>query len=241
MILLKNETDAFYIKGIFSSLIILFILAFLTVFPNLWDNFAFSLNSAFFKAVPFFIIAIALLVIFCLSQGISFLFYTGRKREEYGFFSSFHYFKPKRLFYLLRFYIKLNSIKLILFVMAFFPAVLIFFCAFMFYKNACPLLSVGIMSAGAVAALIISALFYAEINSLLFLSSYLFFEDETCRVRDIIKESYLRMKGKGHKIRNIRQSFFLPLLSCIFLIPIPFVLTNYKYALSKKAYELMKK
>lgn len=241
VICLKREKVSVYTKCIFSSLIILFTFAVMTVFPNLWDNFAVTLNPIVFKTIPFMVFSVCGIIIFSLYEGISFLFYRERRKGgNVSFRTFFRFLSPKSFFNKVRFYTTLYSIKLLLFLAIYIPSIIISFIAALFYSNNCPFVSTGIMSACAIVSLIISFRFYSEITAVFFLSKYIFFENETGKTKDIIKESCRKMKGGGGKIRKLRQSLFLPFLSCIFLIPIPFVITNYEYELSKKAYELMK-
>lgn len=237
---MKQHTDTAYTKGVFSSLLILFLLAVLTVFPNLWDNFGTDVNDFLFKAIPFALLFVSLFVIFCISQGISFLFYSERKGEKIRLKSCFRFFSPKRFFHLIRFYFSLCFVKLVSALAVFLPVGVVFITAFLFFKNGSPLPSTVIMWLSFGASLIISLRLYGEINSLLFLSKYCFFENERGRIKDIIEKSYKKSKGKGDGIRRLRQGFFLSFLSCVLLIPVPFVICNYKSALSEKAYELMK-
>ena len=240
VICLKKHKDTAYTKGVFSSLIIFLVLAVLTVFPNLWDYFAVGLNPIVFKTVPFLVVILSVCIIFCLYQGMSFVFYSERKGEKISLRAFFTFFSPARFLRIANFYFLVNLIKLIAFVMIFLPDLIFLGCSVLFYKNSCPVMAVGTMFAATLASFIISSRFYGEISNLLFLSRFCFFENNKAKIKDIIMESSKKMKGKGSKIRILRQSFFLSFISCIFIIPIPFVLTNYKNAVSKKAYELMK-
>ena len=238
--MLKKKTQSAYVKCIFSALAVLFFLAVLTVFPNVWDNLAKGLNPFVFKAVPFAVILLSVGLIFCLQQGISYVFYSERKGETVSFKTTLRFFSPKRFVRLMKFYASLGIIRLVLALAVFLPVGVVFITAFLFFKNGSPLPSTVIMWLSFGASLIISLRLYGEINSLLFLSKYCFFENERGRIKDIIEKSYKKSKGKGDGIRRLRQGFFLSFLSCVLLIPVPFVICNYKSALSEKAYELMK-
>lgn len=182
-----------------------------------------------------------LLILFCAFRSGSDRFYLKRAAGfKAGGKDVFFYFKSKRLFTLIAFYLNFYLRKLLVIAFCFFP----FLVTVLFLNR---LLAGSVASKGLTWVLIaVSATFFVNglvfffrFNSFFFLARYYFVSGGYKTFRQLFSFSFKQMAGRRGEVFRKRLSFVPWFFSCILLLPISFVRSYYNQSMADLAAYLM--
>ena len=184
------------------------------------------------KAISFIISAAVMLMLWqvysCLSYGCDRFMLKRAENFTSGAGDIFYYFKPKNLFSLLTFTLRLGICKLMTLVLVLTP---FFICGWGCYSLCMKGFSAAVCGIFAV----FSAVFffvgfstYSRICDSLFLVRYLFIKGDYLDFRHLLSQSQQDMSKKSNRLRKLKGSFVGWFLLSLLVFPLPYVWCYYR-------------
>ncbi len=200
-------------------------------------------NRYFVKAVriAFFVIlgVLSYIALLPLSVGRDVWFYENSKKNRLGVRKLFSYYSPKKSPAAVRLMILIHIKKLLITLLFLIPAATIGTYLVMSLGEGIGRKLIVTLAVSFV-LLLLSGLFFSFIFSQrYFLAPYLFYENEPCRVRDIVSLSAKIMENRCFQTAFLRLSFVPWMLLYVLLFPAVYVYPYYKLSLSFKAITIL--
>lgn len=175
-----------------------------------------------------FCIFIGSILSFCaFSLGVNRYFLKLAQSEDANIKDIFYYFSVKRIFNVSWFYIRIFTIKAVVFIFCQLPSLVLIILVLLLINNSVSALVLMVLCIS-IAVLIISGLvFYKLISSSLFLMKYYYISGKFVNFSHALASSQEAMLNEKHTPFALTMSFSAWFLSCVFIIPIAYVWSYY--------------
>lgn len=166
-------------------------------------------------------------------------FYENAKKNRLSVKKLFSFYRGRKVFYSIKFVLSVHLRKLLIFFLFSVPAIVL--SAYISYalkegigRNLLFVLSVG------TAVLFICSFFFAFVFSQkYFLAPFLYYENDFCRVRDVLLLSGKIIDKRYFEVAFLKMSFAGWFLLCLLVFPTFYVYPFYKLSVSTKALSLL--
>ncbi len=208
--------------------------------PEAALSFFSSLKAFSVFAISSFLLIFLFYTVSLLNLGADrFLFFRAQKRNVKSG-ELFFFFKLKNFLSALKLVSLLFLLNSGIFLLCFLP---FFASSFFLLKNiglSFSFKAAVILSLASILFLINGVHFYKSISSYFFLIEYLFIEDNSMKFSELLNISAEIKKGERKLLFKMKLSFIPWFLSCIFLVPLPYVFSYYKQTKAILAFEFLK-
>ena len=203
--------------------------------PEAEDNF----QNIVSVAVAVGLLAFLIQSVACLSYGCDRFMLKRGENKTSGARDIFYYFAPSRMVKLSFFLLKLNFLKLIIFIFLSFPCII---CSYVFYslsKDKFSALVCVIFAVFTVVFLLQSVSTYNKIINTFFLVRYRYIKGEYLNFSNLLSISQTEMRAKTKTLRALRWSFSGWFALALLIIPAPYVWCYYRQTLACFAADAM--
>lgn len=193
-------------------------------------NLAYALFSYFFVFSVFG----------AINLGIKRFFLKKAQKKNFTSQDIFFYFKPKKFFRYIFYALRINLIRLAIFVFCILPCLGCVCLLYSFSSRGVSALVCLSLAVTAVCLFINGVIFYSSFFSSFFLCDYCFIEGSFVSFSHLIAMSQKLMCGRKSLLTKLKLSFGGWFIFCFLIIPIPFVWSYYNQCLAVAAADFMK-
>ena len=166
-------------------------------------------------------------------------FYENAKKNRLSIRKLFSFYKGRKLYYSIKFVLSVQLRKLLIYFLFSLPATVLTVYIFYALREGVGRNLLFVLSVGTTVLYICSFFFSFVFSQRYFLAPFLYYENDYCRVRDVLSLSVKIMDKRCFETAFLKLSFAGWFLLCIFIFPTFYVYPFYKLSVSTKTLSLL--